>query len=90
VEVIPHSHKNCTEEIPALSNKKEGFVDPISYVIKTARSPVHCNDIAPPGTRRGASGTAVSLSSESVMTLPMLPVDKVRIEGLRINDIMLR
>jgi hypothetical protein len=45
VEVIPRSLKNCTEEIPELSNGTEVFVDPISYVIKTAESPVHCNDI---------------------------------------------
>jgi hypothetical protein len=38
VEVIPRSHKNLTEEIPALSNRTEVFVDPISYVIKTAGS----------------------------------------------------
>ncbi len=50
VEVIPRSHKNCTAEIPALSNGTEVFVDPISYeyVIKTAGSPVHCNNIGPP------------------------------------------
>jgi hypothetical protein len=47
VEVVPHSHKNGTEEIPVLSNGTEVFVDLISYVIKSAGSPVHCNDIAP-------------------------------------------
>jgi hypothetical protein len=51
IEVVPRSHKNCTEEIPALSSGMEVFVDLISYVIKTAGSPVHGNDIAPPSTR---------------------------------------
>jgi hypothetical protein len=45
---VPRSHKNCTEEIPVMLNRTEVFVDPISYVIKSAGSPVHCNDIAPP------------------------------------------
>jgi hypothetical protein len=36
VEVIPGSHKNCTEEIPVLSNGTKVFVDPVSYVIKSA------------------------------------------------------
>jgi hypothetical protein len=39
VEVVPQSHKNCTEEIPALMNGTEIFVDPISYVITSAGSP---------------------------------------------------
>ncbi len=38
VEVVPRSHKNCMEEIPVLSNGTEVFVDPISYVIKSAGS----------------------------------------------------
>jgi hypothetical protein len=50
IEVVPRSHKNCTEEIPALSSGMEVFVDLIGYVIKTAGSPVHGNDIAPPST----------------------------------------
>jgi hypothetical protein len=53
VEVLPHSHKNCTEEIPVTLNGTEAFVDPISYVIKSAGSPVHCNDIVPPRYKEG-------------------------------------
>ncbi len=29
-------------------NGTDAFVDPISYVIKSAGSPIHCNDVAPP------------------------------------------
>jgi hypothetical protein len=32
MEVTPRSHRNCTEEILALHNRSETFVDPISYV----------------------------------------------------------
>ncbi len=53
VEVLPCSHKNCTEEIPVTLNGTEAFVDPISYVIKSAGSPVHCNDIGPPRYKVG-------------------------------------
>ncbi len=73
VEFIPRSHKNCTEDIPALSNGTEVFVDPISYVIKTDGSPVHCNDIAPPRYKVGASSTAATPSSENVITLLCYP-----------------
>jgi hypothetical protein len=62
VEVIPHSHGNCTEEIPVTFNGTDGFVDPISYVIKSAGSPIHCNDVAPLGTRWAVNGTAATRS----------------------------
>jgi hypothetical protein len=48
VEVLPRSHKNCTEEIPVTVNGTEAFVDPVSYVIKSAGSPIHCNDVVLP------------------------------------------
>jgi hypothetical protein len=44
VEVIPRSNKNCIEEILAVYKGMEVFLDPISYVIKSARSPVNCSD----------------------------------------------
>ncbi len=53
VEVLPRSHKNCTEEIPVTVNGTDAFVDPISYVIKSAGSPIHCNDVAPPRYKVG-------------------------------------
>ncbi len=63
VEVVPRSHENCTEEIPVTVNGTDAFVDPISYVIKSAGSPIHCNDVPPPqGIRWAASGTAVTPS----------------------------
>jgi hypothetical protein len=51
VEVLPQSHRNCMEEIPVTVNGTDAFVDPISYVIKSARSPIHCNDVAPPSVQ---------------------------------------
>jgi hypothetical protein len=53
VEVLPRSHKNCTEEIPVTVNGTDAFVDPISYVIKSAGSPIHCNNVAPPEVQGG-------------------------------------
>jgi hypothetical protein len=89
VEVIPQSHKNRTEEIPALSNGTEVFVDPISYVIKTARSPVHCNDIAP--LRYKVRGKCYCSYPElrECHDPAMLPVDEVRIESVEMNNIRL-
>jgi hypothetical protein len=43
-----HSQKNFTEEIFAIYTGTEIFVDSISFAIKSARSPVHRNDMASP------------------------------------------
>ncbi len=48
VEVLPRISDICTEEILVTWRNGSLFVDPISYVIKTAASPTRCNDIAPP------------------------------------------
>jgi hypothetical protein len=48
VEVLPRVSNNCTEEIPLTWNGTSLYVDPISYVIKSAASPTRCNDIALP------------------------------------------
>jgi hypothetical protein len=53
VEVTPRMHVNCTSEIPVTVNNTNLFVDPISFVIKAAASPVRCNDIAPPRWKLG-------------------------------------
>ncbi len=52
-EVIPQSQTNCMEEIPALHNGTEIFVDLISNVIKSAGSPVYGNYVAPPRYKLG-------------------------------------
>jgi hypothetical protein len=50
-EVLARTHTNCTNEIPAILNGTNVFVDPISFVIKAAAAPVRCNDDAPPRWR---------------------------------------
>jgi hypothetical protein len=50
------------EKIPVTVNGTDAFVDLISYVIKSAGSPIHCNDVAPRGTWWGTSGIAVTPS----------------------------
>jgi hypothetical protein len=39
MEVVPRVSPNCTEEIPVTWNNTSVFVDPISYIIKSAASP---------------------------------------------------
>ena len=46
-DVLPRTHTNCTNEIPAILNGTNVFADPISFVIKATPALVRCNNIAP-------------------------------------------
>jgi hypothetical protein len=91
MEVIPRSHRNCTREIPAILNGTEIFVDPISYVITSVGSPVHCNDVASLRYKLGGKVYSVHYCSYPELSEchdpAMLPVDKVLIESLWMNDL---
>jgi hypothetical protein len=47
-EVLPRTHTNCTNKIPAILNGTNVFIDLISFVMIAAAAPVRCNNIAPP------------------------------------------
>jgi hypothetical protein len=87
VEVVPRSHKNCTEEIPVTVNGTDAFVDPISYVIKSAGSPIHCNDVAPLRYKVGGKWYCSYPELKECHDPEMLPVDEVRIDPVKVNDI---
>jgi hypothetical protein len=87
VEVLLRSHRNCTEEIPVTVNGTDTFVDPISYMIKSAGSPIHCNDVAPPRYKVGGKWYCSYPVLKECHDPEMLPVDKVRIDPFMINNI---
>jgi hypothetical protein len=87
VEVVPRSHRNCTEEIPVTINGTDAFVDPISYVIKSAGSPIHCNDVAPPRYKVGGKWYCSYPELKECHDPAMLPVDEVRIDPVEVNNI---
>jgi hypothetical protein len=86
-EVVPHSHKNCTEEIQDVLNGTDVFMDPMSYVIKSAGSPVHCNDIAPPRYKVGGKWYCSYPELRECHDPAMLPVDEVKIDPVTVNNI---
>ncbi len=77
VEVVPRSRGNCTEEVPATVNRIDAFVDPISYVIKSAGSPIHCNDVAPPRYKVGSKWYCSYPELKECHDPEMLPMDEV-------------
>jgi hypothetical protein len=50
-DVLPRTHTNCINEIPAILNGTNVFADPISFVIKATPALVRRNNIAPPRWR---------------------------------------
>jgi hypothetical protein len=68
-------------------NGTEAFVDPISYVIKSAGSPAHCNDIAPPRYRVGGKWYCSHPDLRECHDPAMLPVDEVKINPMTVNNI---
>jgi hypothetical protein len=81
------AHKNCTEEMPVTLNSTEAFVDPISYVIKSAGSPVHCNDIAPPRYKVGGKWYCSYPELRGCHDPAMLSVDELKIDPVIRNNI---
>ncbi len=64
-------------------------MDPISYVIKSAGSPVHCNDIAPPRYKVGGKWYCSYPDLRECHDPAMLPVDEVKIDPVTVNNIRL-
>jgi len=50
-DVLPRTHTNCTNEIPAILNGTNVFADLINFVIKATPALVRCNNSAPPRWR---------------------------------------
>ncbi len=64
-------------------------MDPVSYVITLAGSPVHCNDITPPRYKLGGKWYCSYRERKECHDPAILPVDEVQIEELCMNDIRL-
>ncbi len=68
-------------------NGTDAFVDPISYVIKSAGSSIHCNDVAPPWYKVGGKWYCSYPVLKECHDLAMLPMDEVRIDPVKIKNI---
>ncbi len=73
------------EEIPHMHNRTEIFVDPISYVVTSPGSLVHCNGVVPPRYKLSSKWYCSYPDLRECHDSPMLPVDEVQIETLRMN-----
>ncbi len=56
-------------------------------MIKSAGSPIHCNDVAPPRHKVGGKWYCSYPELKECHDLEMLPVDEVQIDPVKVNDI---
>ncbi len=91
MEVLPRGSSNCTEETPVTWNNTSLYVDPISYLIKSAASPTRCKDITPPRWKIVGGGWYCAYPSIRECAPPGdLPVKAVQIEDEDVLDLGLR
>jgi len=87
VEVLPRMSSNCTEEIPVTWKNSSFFVDPISFVLKTAASPTRCNDIAPPRWSIAGKWYCAYPAIRECAPPQDLPVDLINIDDDDVLDL---
>jgi hypothetical protein len=86
-EVLPRTHTNCTNEIPAILNGTNVFVDPISFVIKAAAAPVRCNDVAPPRWRLNGRWYCAFPEIRDCAEPGKIPMKPIAIDDVKVMDL---
>jgi hypothetical protein len=86
-EVLPRTHTNCTNEIPAVLNRTNVFVDPISFVIKAAAAPVRCNDVAPPRWRLNGRWYCAFPEIRDCAEPGKIPMKPIAIDDVKVMDL---
>jgi hypothetical protein len=86
-EVLPRTHTNCTNEIPAILNGTNVFVDPISFVIKAAAAPVRCNDVAPPRWRFNGRWYCTFPEIRDCAKPGKIPTKPIAIDDVKVMDL---
>jgi hypothetical protein len=86
-EVLPRTHTNCTNEIPAVMNGTDVFVDPISFVIKAAAAPVRCKDVAPPRWRLNGRWYCAFPEIRDCPEPGKIPMKPISIEDVKVLDL---
>ncbi len=88
-EVLPRTHTNCTNEIPAILNATNMFVDPISFVIKAPAAPVTCKDIAiaPPRWRLNGRWYCAFTKIRDCAELGRIPMKPIAIDDIKVMNL---
>ena len=87
MDVLPRTHTNCTNEIPAILNGTNVFADPISFVIKATPPLVRCNNIAPPRWRLNGRWYCAFPEIRDCAELGRIPMKPIAIDDIKVMNL---
>jgi hypothetical protein len=82
--MLPRTHTNCTNQIPAVLNETNVFVSLISFAIKASAQPVRCNDIAPPRWRLKGRWYCAFLEIRNCAEPGKIPMKPIAIDDIKV------
>jgi len=86
-DVLPRTHTNCTNEIPAILNGTNVFADPISFVIKATPALVRCNNLAPPRWRLNGRWYCAFLEIRDCAEPGRIPMKPITIDDIKVMNL---
>jgi hypothetical protein len=86
-DVLPRTHTNCTNEIPAILNGTKVFADPICFVIKATPALVRCNNIAPPRWRLNGRWYCAFLEIRDCAEPGRIPMKPIAIDDINVMNL---
>ncbi len=85
--MLPRTHTNCTNEIPAILNGTKVFADPISFVIKATPALVRCNNIAPPRWRLNGRWYCAFPEIRDCAEPGRIPMEPIAIDNIKVMNL---
>jgi hypothetical protein len=86
-DMLPRTHTNCTNEIPAFLNGTNVFADPISFVIKATPVLVKCNNIAPPRWRLNGRWYCAFPEIRDCAEPGWIPMKPIAIDDIKVMNV---
>ncbi len=84
MDMLPRTHTNCTNEIPAILNGTKVFANPICFVIKATPALVRCNNIAPPRWRLNGRWYCAFLEIRDCAEPGRIPMTPIAIDDIKV------
>ncbi len=84
-DMLPRTHTNCTNEIPAILNGTNVFADPISFVITA--TPARCNNIASPRWRLNGRWYCAFREIRDCDEPGWIPMKPIAIDGIMVMNL---
>jgi hypothetical protein len=86
-DMLPRTHTNCTNEIPAILNGTNVFADLISFVIKVTPALVRCNNIALPRWRLNGRWYCAFPEIRNCAEPGRIPMKPIAIDDIKVMNL---